>query len=170
LTFTCFQRHRFLASERTCRWLADAIEVARERLDFSLWAFVFMPDHAHLIVLPRRAEHKISGILGAIKEPVGRKAIKYLEVNAPQWLPRITRRRGQRIERLFWQSGGGFDRNIFEPTTLMAMIEFLHLNPVRQELVERTLDWRWSSAGWFLGEEHCGLVPDPIPPEWTTQN
>ena len=62
--------------------------------------------------------------------------------------------------------GGGFDRNIFEPTTLMAMMEYLHLNPVRQGLVERASDWRWSSAGWYGGADHCGLVPDPIPSEW----
>jgi putative transposase len=169
LTFTCYHRFRFLGAERTCVWLSDAIAAARQKWNFAVWAFVFMPEHVHLIVWPRRPVYEISTILSAIKEPVGRKAVKHLEVHAPAWLPRITRIRGGRSERLFWQSGGGFDRNAVEPATLMAMIEYLHMNPVRRGLVERTTDWRWSSAGWYAGVNQCALIPDPIPPEWVPQ-
>src|SRR5262249_17301291 len=69
-----------------------------------------------------------------------------------------------RVERLFWQSGGGFVRNIVEPRTLMAMIDCIHMNPVRRGLVERPTDWKWSSAGWYAGvnrggaEPHCGCL------------
>jgi len=169
LTFTCYRRFRFVTAERTCVWLADAIANAREKWNFALWAFVFMPEHVHIIVWPRNPVYQVSDILSAIKEPVGRKAVKYLADHAPAWLPRITRIRGGRTERLFWQSGGGFDRNTVEPTTLMAMIDYLHMNPVRRGLVERTTDWRWSSAGWYAGVDQCGLIPDPIPPEWIPQ-
>jgi putative transposase len=135
-------------------------------LDFALWAFVFMPEHVHLIVGPRQASSAVSRILKAIKSPVGRRAIDSLEAKAPQWLPRITRRRGTCIERLFWQSGGGYDRNIDEPRTLRAMIEYVHHNPVRRGLVNRASDGRWSSAGWYEGITPCGLVPDRLPAEW----
>ena len=166
LTFTCYHRFRFLGSDRTCSWLAEAIENARTQLDFALWAFVFMPEHAHLIVFPRQANYEVRTILKAIKSPVGRRAVAYLEANAPEWLPRITRRRGSRSERLFWQSGGGYDRNIDDPKTLMAMIEYVHNNPVRRGLVNRASDWRWSSAGWYEGITTCGLDPDRLPADW----
>ena len=52
----------------------------------------------------------------------------------------------------------------------MAMIEYLHMNPVRRGLVERASDWRWSSAAWYAGAAHCGLIPDPIPQEWIPQD
>jgi putative transposase len=80
--------------------------------------------------------------------------------------PRITRTRGGVAERLFWQSGGGYDRNITEPSTLAAAIVYIHANPVRRGLVDRASDWTWSSAGWFEGEGRNELPPDPIPPEW----
>src|SRR4051794_9023738 len=102
LTFTCHRRHRFLSAERTCGWLAEAIGAARHTQDFALWSFVFMPEHVHLIVWPRRPVYDMGAILQAIKEPVGRCAVAYLEENAPEWLCRITRRRGARTERLFW--------------------------------------------------------------------
>ena len=53
-----------------------------------------------------------------------------------------------------------------EPKALAAMLDYLHMNPVRRGLVERASDWRWSSAGWYEGKTSCPLVPDPIPPEW----
>jgi putative transposase len=167
LTFTCYHRYPFLKAERTCGWLADAIEKARVSQDFALWAFVFMPEHVHLVIQPRKPVYAIAEILKAIKAPVARKSIVYLEANDPSWLPRITRHRGNRTERLFWQSGGGYDRNIDEPKTLMNVVDYVHNNPVRRGLVGKGSDWRWSSAGWFDGlERGSGLIPDRIPPEW----
>src|SRR5262249_40133508 len=128
---------------------------------------VFMPEHVHLIVCPRRPGYELASLLRAIKEPVGRRASSYLARNAPEWLPRITQHRGRRTERHFWQPGGGFDRNITEPKTLPAMIGYLHLTPVRRGLVARAPEWRWSSAAWFEGQEGSAVVPDRIPPEWT---
>jgi putative transposase len=127
---------------------------------------VFMPEHAHLIVWPRQTVYDIAEIRRAIKSPVARKAIRHLTREAPEWLPRISRQRGQKIERLFWQSGGGYDRNIVEPATLAKEIDYLHLNPVRRGLVERADAWKWSSAAWFFGTETPALALDPMPAEW----
>jgi REP element-mobilizing transposase RayT len=108
-----------------------------------------MPDHAHLIVWPRQKIYEISDIRKAIKAPVGAKGIAWLEEHAPEWLPRITRKRGSKTERLFWQSGGGHDRNVYKGRTLLDMIDYIHANPVRKGLVLRPRDWKWSSAAWF---------------------
>lgn len=167
LTFTCYRRYPFLKAERTCSWLAEAINAARIRHDFALWAFVFMPDHVHLVILPRRPVYSMPEILKAIKAPVGREAIAYLESESSSWLARMTRRRGDETERLFWQSGGGYDRNIDEPTTLMSVLDYIHNNPVKRGLVDKASDWRWSSASWFEGSRDlCTLIPDRIPPDW----
>jgi putative transposase len=170
LTFTCYRRFRFLSAEGPCDWLSESIEEVRRSLDLALWAFVFMPDHVHLIVFPRRPTYDMATILKAIKEPVGRSGVSYIAEHAPDWLPRITRQRGRRTERLFWQSGGGFDRNVWEPRCLMPMIDYIHRNPVRRGLVERATNWRWSSAGWFDGAPTCDLIPDRLPPEWVPQD
>ena len=62
LTFSCYQGFKFLQAERTCEWLAEAIEEARVESNFDLWAYVFMPEHVHLIVRPREAEYDIAAI------------------------------------------------------------------------------------------------------------
>jgi putative transposase len=166
LTFSCYHRFPFLKAERSCQWLVEAIEQARHHLEFSVWAYVFMPDHAHLIVYPRRKEYDIAEIRHAIKAPVGRHAIAYLEEHAPEWLPRITRQRGQRTERLFWQSGGGDDQNIITRRALLSMIDYLHENPVRKQWVLRARDWRWSSAAWYDDLSAVPLIPNRIPYDW----
>ena len=166
LTFSCYQRFRFLQAERTCRWLAEAIEEARADLSFSLWAYVFMPEHVHLIVWPREPVYDIADIRKAIKSPVASKAIAFLFAEAREWIPRITRKRGSKTERCFWQSGGGYDRNVVEPATLMKMIDYIHMNPVRRGLVEKPEDWLWSSAAWYLKMDDVPIAVDPIPPEW----
>jgi putative transposase len=132
LTFTCQGRFRFLQADRTCQWLADAIDAARKELNFALWAYVFMPEHVHLIVYPCDPVYDVRLILKRIKEPVGRKAIAHLKRHAPAWLPRITVKHGKRSAHRFWLAGGGYDRNINEAATLLLMIEYIHNNPIRR--------------------------------------
>ena len=160
LTFSCFRGINFLRAERTCQWLADAINAAREKHNFSLWAYVFMPNHVHLLIYPNEPEYDVSAILKAIKQPVGTQALKHLKHHAPHWLERITVRHRNRIERRFWQAGGGFDRNTIEALVILAMIDYIHGNPVRKMLVEKPEDWKWSSAGWVEGKN--SLRPDSV--------
>ena len=162
LTFSTHQRYRFLSAERTCVWLAAAIDEARRTLDFTLSAYVFMPDHVHLIVRPGAASSGISDLLRAIKLPVGQRATAYLREHSPEWLPRLEVRHGSRVEHHFWQSGGGFDRNIVDPNALGKMIDYIHANPVRKGLVQEAGEWKWSSAGWYAGREPNTLRPDPL--------
>ena len=171
LTFSCYHRFEFLKSDRTCHWLAESLNNAHYKCEFDLWAYVFMPDHVHLIVHPRKHSYDIAAIRKAIKSPVASRAIHYLELHAPQWLPKITRKRGERVERAFWQSGGGYDRNTTKGDTLLAMIEYIHLNPVPKNLVQRAGDWRWSSARWYLGDRtDCPIAIDRIVPDWLCES
>ena len=105
-------------------------------------------------------------ILKAIKAPVARRAIAYLEEAAPEWLPRITRVRGNQTERLCWQSGGGYDRNVTDPRTLHTMPAYIHANPVRKGLVQRPEDWNWSSAAWHDDLSGGPLRLGPISRDW----
>src|SRR5208283_1220865 len=101
LTFSCYHRYAFLKAERTCQWLADAIDAARLRRDFWLWAYVFMPEHVHLLVVPKNPDYDMVRILRSIKQPVGQRAIAYLRRQAPLWLPRIRVQYGKRVKHYF---------------------------------------------------------------------
>jgi putative transposase len=152
LTFSCFRRQPFLSGERSKAWLIEAIETARKQYSFHVWAYVFMPEHAHLLIWPTAESYDISKILGSIKLPVARRSVSYVRKSAPSFLARM--RDGQPsgvVHYRFWQRGGGYDRNSYEPTTIWNQIEYIHLNPVRRGLCERPEEWIYSSAGDYAG-------------------
>ena len=119
--------------------------------------------------IPKSAEYDIATIRKAIKAPVGRKAIQWIKVNAPEWLPKITRARGEKLERLFWQSGGGYDRNVITPVTVLKMIDYIHRNPIRRELVVQACQWKWSSAAWYIHRKQTPVPVDRVPAYWLDQ-
>jgi putative transposase len=171
LTFTCFHRKAFLSKDRTRLWLIDALSMARERLHFDIWAYVIMSEHVHVLLYPHQPDYSISRILEAIKLPVTRHAKNYLLHNAPEALNQMCDRQpnGHNAYR-FWQRGGGYDRNLFEPDAIHSEIEYIHNNPVRRGLVEKAEQWRWSSAGWYAGITDVMLMPDveSLPPLYPT--
>ncbi len=145
LTFSCYRNRPFLAKQRTCEWLAEAINAARQRHAFMLWAYVSMPDHVHLVIYPTRDDYSISRILLSIRQPVSPKAIAYLKAHRPEGLRAMAT--GQRARPYhFWQKGGGYDRNITQTETLISTVRYVHSNPVRRGLVETADAWRYSSA------------------------
>lgn len=166
LTFSCYRRLPLLSRGRTRRWFVDALGAARIKERFDLWAYVVMPEHAHVLLRPREPKYDISRILWRIKQPVGEQAVAFLSWHAPKWLETLTvvKRDGSR-ERRFWQVGGGYDRNVIEATTLVKVIDYIHLNPVRRGLVDRPEDWEWSSARWYQGGKPVPIGMDAtLPP------
>ena len=166
LTFSCYRRIKFFSKERPCQWLVNAIQEAKDDLDYDLWAYVFMPDHVHLIVYPRRHVYDTSDFLKRVKEPVARQAVEYLKRTAPEWLEHLVVRGKNRKLHRFWQAGRGFDRNLTTVKALLAAIDYLHMNPVRKKLCEQANQWRWSSAGCFEGSPLNELKVDRIDLDW----
>ena len=164
LTFSCYRGFPFLAGDRTRQWLVEAIDTQRRQWPIDLWAWVIMPEHVHLLVSPREPGVQVGRVVGRIKEVVARRSIAWLEQHSNEWIRRITVHEGDRTRRRFWQPGGGYDRNIQEISTLHSMIEYIHANPVRRGLVERAVDWRWSSAGWYSGIRPAVLEMDQTLP------
>jgi putative transposase len=160
LTFSCYRHYAFLGRDRTREWFCEALAEACTTFAFQLWAYVVMPEHVHVLVYPGEFPERMSSFLQAVKEPVARKAIRYLKSTAPEWLGRVTVREGSRLRHRFWQPGGGYDRNITSTEALRAVIDYLHANPVRRGLVARAEDWEWSSARWYAGLRPVKLEMD----------
>ncbi len=163
LTFSCFQRLPLLSKERTCRWFVEALDSARRRRNFLVWAYVIMPEHVHVLVWPRDEVYEVRLIRAALKIPVQRQALAFLRARSSPFLNvlRDVRPNGK-VHYRFWQRGGGYDRNVNERATLLAMIEYIHNNPVRRGLVKHALDWPWSSARFYAGWDDVMLKMDSL--------
>jgi putative transposase len=149
LTFSCYHGLQLLDNDATRLLFLDHLEVARHKHDVALWAYVLMPNHAHLLIRPRREHYSIADILKSIKQPVGYHGLR---------MPRASDFPLSK----FWQAGPGFDENIVEPRRAVVMTQYIHNNPVRKRLVESVEDWRWSSARFWAGRDDFDLEMDPI--------
>ena len=145
LTFSCYKKRAFLLSERTCQYLVDSIVHARQKHDFDLWAYVFMPEHVHVLICPRKLSYSISQILLSIKQPISRRAMIYLRKHNPAGLKSLATGQKHSPYR-FWQAGGGYDRNITSSRTIINVVRYIHNNPVRRELASSAEQWYYSSA------------------------
>ena len=166
LTFSCHQRRPLLTLPAACEELAVAIDRANQRHGWRLAAFVFMPEHVHLLVHPTEGAAKISDLLFAIKRPFSFRMKKRLETRGRSMLDELTipTRPGVTAFR-FWQEGPGYDRNLTTEKGLLASINYIHRNPVRRGLCEVGVDWRWSSCRWYAaaGKETDERLPTLTP-------
>ncbi len=136
LTFSTLDKRPYLDDHRICRLLANRINEASQELNFAVLAYVFMPDHSHLLIHPIEDEYVMADILKAMKQGPSKSA----------------RNRGW-TNTVLWEPGGGHDSNISNRHARVEAIDYIHQNPIRKELVEDPLAYRWSSANWYVTGE-----------------
>jgi putative transposase len=157
LTFSCYRRRRFFDDDEIKRRFLEALEKARKKHGFLVWAYVIMPEHIHLLVFPR--DCLVRDMLKSIKGPMARSIIAQLKrTDHPdlKWMRTGNAKRPY----AFWQAGGGYDRNLHKVKTIWKKIEYIHLNPVRRKLVESATDWKWSSARFYFDLEPVEFAAD----------
>ncbi len=151
LTFSCYHRMPLLTNDAWRESLARCVEAAGEESEIELVAFVFMPEHVHLLVYPTAPRPSISRYLARIKQPFSKRIKDVLAKQGSPLLGRLTvRERPGKTCFRFWQEGPGFDRNLFSPDAIASSLEYIHNNPVRRGLCGRDVDWKWSSARYYL--------------------
>ncbi len=151
LTFSCYRRMPFLTNDAWRENLARCVQAAGDEWAMQLVGFVFMPEHVHLLVYPTAVNPSISRYLARIKQPFSKHIKEILSGQSSRLLSRLTvrERPGKECFR-FWQEGPGFDRNLFSSEAISASLEYIHNNPVSRGLCRRAVDWKWSSARYYL--------------------
>lgn len=159
LTCSTFHRAPVFAQPWARDCFARHLVQAREQLGFRLLAWVVMPDHFHLLILPDPSTHRVPTILRAIKEPTARQVLLRLREMQGSRLGGLTDARGDvRV----WQRGGGYDRNLVTREAIVEGAKYIHANPVRKELCRRQEEWVWSSAAWYAGDRDGPVQIDAI--------
>jgi putative transposase len=139
--------------------LARGIDSALQRYECDLLAFVFMPEHVHLLILPRQPETAMGSLLHALKRPVAYRIKQRLAAVDATLLNELTiRERPGKTTFRFWQEGGGYDRNITEWDALVVAADYIHANPVRRGLCRTAAEWKWSSFRFY---DEPNAPPDP---------
>ena len=146
LTFSCYKRLPLLTNDTWRTWLSEGITRTLEKQRFTLIAFVYMPEHLHLLIFPTDDTCAIEQLLFAVKRPFSFKVKRALEESHSPLLQKLTiRDRPNHTSFRFWQEGPGHDRNLISAKNCLKAAEYIHNNPVRRGLCSTADRWRWSS-------------------------
>ena len=149
ITFTCYQRRKFLASVKSKNLAVRVLSEVRARLHFKLIGYVIMPDHMHLIIseppgsVPAKAmrvfKQRVSRLLRGKKRCNRAQLLLPFPEEGPQF-------------RRFWQRRY-FDMNLYSNYMIRQKLDYIHANPVKEKLVSHPKHWPWSSWSAYAGKE-----------------
>lgn len=129
--------------------VCNALDEARNSGGFSLYAYVVMLDHLHVITDSPR---KPSDILRYINGIISRRVINHLKDQGHERsllkLRHETKNRGYKYS--LWDHHSN-TRVLMTEKMLMERVHYTHNNPVRAGMVDRAGDYRWSSIRCWNG-------------------
>jgi putative transposase len=149
ITFTCYQRRKFLASAESKNLAVRVLGEIRDRCRFKLIGYVIMPDHIHLLIseppgsTPAKAMQVFKQRVSQLLRGKKRRNSAQLLLNFPQ--ESLERRR-------FWQRRY-FDMNLYSAYMIRQKLDYIHANPVKEKLVKHPRDWPWSSWAAHVGRD-----------------
>ncbi len=171
ITFSCYRRMPLLSNDERRHALAESLDNATLAQKCRLVAYVFMPEHVHILVQPISEAFRIDLFLKAIKALFSSRIKKQLECIGSPLLEQLTVRERPGVFCFrFWQEGGGYGRNVRTRKVIEASIAYIHENPVRRGLCQSAADWRWSSVRHYQNEGGATSLDEKPPvihgPAW----
>lgn len=162
LTFSVYKRRKLLTNNAWRAKFSEVITTACEEMGCFLAAFVFMPEHVHLLVWGFETKAEVGEFLAKVKQPLSSYVKADLTAANSRLLQQLTiRERPGKFAFRFWQEGAGYDRNLQTQVAVQSAIDYIHGNPVERQLCLQSRDWRWSSARYYESE---GREVDPLHP------
>jgi REP element-mobilizing transposase RayT len=141
------------------RLLVDSLDCLRLRQWFTLYAFVIMTNHIHLII-QCAAERPLETIIRDFKKHVTDRLRRQYQLEMNQKaLEFLASKAAGKQKYKVWETGYQA-KDIFSPDFLHQKLTYLHNNPCQPhwQLAERPEDYIWSSAPFYLTEQ-AALIP-----------
>ena len=150
LTFSCYRNLPLFRNDAIKDCFVSYLGIACDSPDVQLLAWVVMPEHVHLLLLPHVERLTVRQFAQNLKRIVACRVLhRWRELDAPV-LAKLVDHGGQQH---FWQADGGYDHNVRSDASLSSKVQYVHDNPVAAELVAAPCDWLWSSARWYEGRD-----------------
>jgi putative transposase len=157
ITIVTKDRLPVFRTEHTTQILCRALDEARTSARILLFAYVVMMDHLHLLT---SRPTTTSEVLRVVKGITARRVIDYLKENG--YSSSLAKLQHASRERNFKYSLWQVEKNVFPvfgEGMFMEKLNYIHQNPVRAGLVQRAVDYRWSSARIWNG---CSVRDEPL--------
>lgn len=152
-TVITYRRQNFLCDEPVRAALRDALSQTRAMYPFTIDGWVLLPDHLHCIWTLPPDDAEYSKRWAMIKRYVTKQCRPWLHNN--QWMNESKRLRNESTiwQRRFWE------HLIRDQLDYIRHMDYLHYNPVKHGLVERVIDWPYSTF-------HRSMRQGTYPRDW----
>jgi putative transposase len=132
------RREQIFFCDDDYRYYISMLSVAAEKARSEVLAWCLMPNHVHLIIVPKDED--------GLRQTVANVHRRYsARINAEnEWTGHL------------WQ--GRYGSVVMDEAHLYNAIAYVSLNPVRAGLVRRAKDWKWSSVQAHLKGKDDGLT------------
>ncbi|TWT32192.1 Transposase IS200 like protein [Posidoniimonas corsicana] len=139
--FTIVTHHRrcFLTEPAARQILRNSFRLVRARFPFAVEAIVLLPDHLHCVMTLPAGDADFSTRWNQIKGGFTRGWLAAGGAEGPRSASRESKR-----ERGVWQRRG-YEHSCRDEEDLKRCIDYVHVNPLKHGLVDRVIDWPWSS-------------------------
>jgi putative transposase len=149
LTFSVYRRRRLLQLDHPKRIVLGVLNHQLEQMEGKCIGFVIMPDHIHVLLwLPDPQD--LRRFVHGWKRMSSFEIRLWYAVHAPNYFEEFGP--GDR----FWQPKSDCFHT-YSAAKIHEKLDSIHLNPPRAGLVQRAVDWRWSSARWYLEHRSVGV-------------
>jgi len=149
VTFVCSGRRRLLTSDLAKRIVLGVLYNAMRKFRVTCAGFVIMPNHVHGVFrfLSRSLRRKFLRFWKRKSAIAIRKAIRSKRIHYPI---KYFKKNRMWIHR-------SYAFTIRTRKKLEEKLDYMHMNPVRAGLVERAVDWPWSSARHYECDKDVGV-------------
>jgi REP element-mobilizing transposase RayT len=147
--------------------IIESLSYCQEEKGLDIYAWVLMTNHLHMVTSVRDDKQTISDILRDFKKFTSKKIIASIEENPEEsrkvwmldrfWFVGINDKKIKNFK--FWQDGNNIEQ-IYSYDFFKQKVNYIHMNPVRQEIVERPEDYLYSSARDYAGMKGLLKVTD----------
>jgi putative transposase len=150
-TVVTYRRRVLFDREEARQILRAAVHETRRRHPFAIDAWVLLPEHMHCIWTLPRDSSDFSMRWNLIKAGFSRRAKSFCHVD--EWMSDSKRKHRETTiwQRRFWE------HQIRDEREYQVYMDYTHFNPVKHRLVERVVDWPYSTFHRYV---RLGIYPD----------
>lgn len=139
--------------------VVDSLQYCQQHKGLDIYAWVLMTNHLHMIV-GLRGGCVLGDVMRDFKKFTSKGIVKAIEDNEQEsrreWLMDRCWFRGANDKKIsnfkFWQDGS-YVEAVTSYEFYRQKLDYIHLNPVRQEIVKRPEEYLYSSACNYAGEK-----------------
>lgn len=150
VTFACHRRRKALEEDQPKRIVLGVLAQQLRRQDATCVGFVVMPEHVHAVVWFPQPQ-QLSLFMHEWKRISSEKISTWFRRHRPSYYT------ASGMQGTFWQAKF-YPFEIYTQEKLREKVEYMHKNPVDRGLVERAVDYRWSSARYWLEGRPVGVL------------